>query len=79
MRKRTIFHYGVDGHRVGGLPKPPRLCRGDGRSAQAFDQYFQALQQEPLNPVERVMFSLVLANAKSQHALQAAGAFVKRS
>jgi hypothetical protein len=38
------------------------------RSAQAFDQYFQALRQEPLNPVERVMFSLVLANAKDRHA-----------
>ena len=37
------------------------------RSAQAFGQYFQALRQEPLNPVERVMFSLVLANAKPRH------------
>jgi hypothetical protein len=37
-----------------------------GRSAHAFCQYFQALRQEPLNPVERVVFSLVLANAKAQ-------------
>ena len=36
-----------------------------GRSAHAFCQYFQALQQEPLNPVERVVFSLVLANTKA--------------
>jgi len=37
-----------------------------GRSAHAFCQYFQALRQEPMNPVERVVFSLVLANAKAQ-------------
>jgi hypothetical protein len=37
-----------------------------GRSAHAFSQYFQALRQEPLNPVERVVFSLVLAKAKAQ-------------
>jgi hypothetical protein len=36
-----------------------------GRSAHAFCQYFQALQQEPLNPVERVVFSLALANAQA--------------
>jgi hypothetical protein len=36
------------------------------RSASAFCQYFQALRQEPLNPVERVVFSLVLAKAKAQ-------------
>jgi len=39
--------------------------RAIGRSAQAFNQYFQALRQEPLNPVERVVFSLVLANTKA--------------
>jgi hypothetical protein len=37
-----------------------------GRSTHAFYQYFVALRQEPLNPVERVMFSLVLASAKAQ-------------
>jgi len=37
-----------------------------GRSAQAFCQYFQVLRQEPLNPVERVVFSFVLANAKAR-------------
>jgi hypothetical protein len=37
-----------------------------GRSAHAFGQYFQALRLEPLNPVERVVFSLVLANSKAQ-------------
>jgi hypothetical protein len=37
-----------------------------GRSAHAFYQYFVALRQERLNPVERVVFSLVLANAKAQ-------------
>jgi hypothetical protein len=36
------------------------------RSAHAFTQYFHALRQEPLNPVERVVFSLVLTNAKAQ-------------
>jgi len=39
--------------------------RAIGRSAQAFCQYFQALRQEPLNPVERVVFSIVLANTKA--------------
>jgi len=34
------------------------------RSARAFATYFHALQQEPLNPVEQVVFSLVLAKAK---------------
>jgi hypothetical protein len=37
-----------------------------GRSAHAFSGYFQALRQEPLNPVERVVFSLVLTKAKAQ-------------
>lgn len=37
-----------------------------GRSAHAFYGYFQALQQEPMNPVERVVFSLALARAKAQ-------------
>ena len=36
------------------------------RSAQMFRQYFSALGEESLNPVERVVFSLVLANAKAQ-------------
>jgi hypothetical protein len=36
-----------------------------GRSAHAFSEYFQALRQEKLNPVERVVFSLVLTNAKA--------------
>lgn len=39
-------------------------ARTIGRSAHAFSQYFQALQQERLNPVERVVFSLMLINAK---------------
>lgn len=37
-----------------------------GRSAQAFCRYFRELQQEPLNPIARVVFSLALANAKAQ-------------
>ncbi|MGA2738402.1 MAG: hypothetical protein ABSG65_13255 [Bryobacteraceae bacterium] len=41
-----------------------------GRSAHAFYQYFVALRQEPLNPVERVMLSLVLANSKAQQDCQ---------
>jgi len=36
------------------------------RSAHAFCEYFQALEQQPLNPVERVVFSLALAKAKAQ-------------
>ncbi|MGA2133022.1 MAG: hypothetical protein ABSH50_12070 [Bryobacteraceae bacterium] len=43
------------------------VCVGAmGRSAHAFAQYFQALQQEPLNPVERVVFSLALTQAKAR-------------
>jgi len=39
-----------------------------GRSAHAFHQYFQALEREPLNPVERFVFSLALAKAEAhQH------------
>jgi len=37
-----------------------------GRSAHVFSQYFRALEQEPLNPVERVVFSFVLAKMKAQ-------------
>jgi hypothetical protein len=40
-------------------------ARAIGRSAHTFCQYFQALRQERLNPVERVVFSLVLTNAKT--------------
>jgi hypothetical protein len=35
------------------------------RSTHAFYQYFQALRQEPLNPVQRIVFSLALTNAKA--------------
>jgi hypothetical protein len=41
-----------------------------GRSAHAFSHYFQALRQEPLNPVERVVLSLALANAQAHQACQ---------
>jgi hypothetical protein len=37
-----------------------------GRSAHAFYEYFQVLQQEPMNPVERVVFSFALAKVKVQ-------------
>jgi len=46
-------------------------AREIGRSAHAFGQYFQALRQEPLNPLERVVFSLALANAKAQQECKA--------
>ena len=36
------------------------------RSAHSFSQYFYALQREPLNPIERVFFSLVLTRTKAQ-------------
>jgi hypothetical protein len=39
-----------------------------GRSTHTFVEYFQALRQEPLNPVQRVVFSLALANANSHQA-----------
>lgn len=43
------------------------VCAGSvGRSAHAFGQYFQALRAEPINPVERVVFSFVLAKAKTR-------------
>jgi hypothetical protein len=47
---------------------PSRQLRGTalGRSADVFYRYFQALRQEPLNPVERVAFSLVLTKANIQ-------------
>jgi hypothetical protein len=35
------------------------------RSTHAFCQYFQALKAESLNPVERVMLSLALTQAKA--------------
>jgi hypothetical protein len=41
-----------------------------GRSAHAFCQYFQALQQEPMNPVQRVVFSLVLVKTNPVHSRQ---------
>ncbi|MGD0362047.1 MAG: hypothetical protein ABSC93_14325 [Bryobacteraceae bacterium] len=44
-----------------------RVCAAAiGRSAHVFGQYFHALQQEPLNPVERLVFSLVLAHDRAQ-------------
>ncbi len=47
--------------------RTPLFCASAmGRSAHAFYGYFQALQQEPLNPVERVVFSFVLAKDKAQ-------------
>ena len=36
------------------------------RSAHSFSQYFYALRREPLNPIERVFFSLVLTRTKAQ-------------
>jgi len=54
-----------------GVSASRNLCAtAAGRSAHAFGQYFQALRQEPLNPVERVFFSLVLTRAKAQHECQ---------
>jgi len=36
------------------------------RSAHSFSEYFYALRHEPLNPIERVFFSLVLTRTKAQ-------------
>lgn len=37
-----------------------------GHSAHTFYRYFRALGEESLNPVERFVFSLMLAKAKPQ-------------
>ena len=42
-----------------------------GRSAHSFCQYFQALQKEPLNPVERLVFSLALTRAQARQECKA--------
>ena len=65
MRTRAIFLTVLMVSGLAGWESRHVCVRAIGRSAQAFGQYFQALRQEPLNPVERVVFSLVLANAKA--------------
>jgi len=37
-----------------------------GKSARAFSQYFQALDRDSLNPVQRVVFSIVLTHANTR-------------
>ena len=66
MRTRAIFITVLMATGLAASQSHHFCARAIGRSAQAFCQYFQALRQEPLNPVERVVFSLVLANAKAQ-------------
>jgi hypothetical protein len=67
MRTRAIF---VTVLMATGLAASSRhfCARAMEQSAQAFCRYFQALRQEPLNTVERVVLSLELTNAKSQQA-----------
>jgi hypothetical protein len=65
MRMRTILLTVLMATGFGVWESRNVCVKAIGRSAQAFNQYFQALRQEPLNPVERVVFSLVLANTKA--------------
>jgi len=65
MRTRAIFLAALMATGLAGW-ESRHVCVGAIEcSAQAFCQYFRALRQEPLNPVERVVFSFVLANAKA--------------
>jgi hypothetical protein len=66
MRKRAIFVTVLMATGLAAFQSPHLCARAIGRSAHTFGQYFQALRQEGLNPVERLMFSLVLANTKTQ-------------
>jgi hypothetical protein len=66
MRMRAIF---ITVLMVAGLgaSESRHICAtAIGRSAHAFGQYFQALRQERLNPVERIVLSLVLTNTRAQ-------------
>ena len=50
-----------------GASQSRHVCvRALSRSAQTFQQYFEALRQEPLNPVQRLVFSLALMNAEAR-------------
>jgi hypothetical protein len=66
MRTRAIFITVLMATGLAASQSRHFCARAISSSAQTFGQYFQALQQERLNPVERVVFSLVLANAKAQ-------------
>jgi len=47
-----------------GIVHTPRVCAtAMARSTHAFYGYFRALEQERLNPLERVVFSYVLTRA----------------
>jgi transposase len=62
MRTRAILITVLMATGVAASLSRPFCATATGRSAHAFGQYFQALRQERLNPVERVVFSLVLAH-----------------
>ena len=68
MRMRTIVITGLMATGLAASQSRHVCAKAVERSAQAFCRYFQALQREPLNPVERVMFSLALANAQAHQA-----------
>jgi hypothetical protein len=65
MRMRAIFLTVLMATGLAASQSHYFCARAIGRSAHAFSQYFQELRQERLNPVERVVLSLVLANAKA--------------
>ncbi|HTT62832.1 MAG TPA: hypothetical protein VMG35_13355 [Bryobacteraceae bacterium] len=66
MRTRAILVTVVMAAGLAGAQSRSFCAAAIGRSANAFCQYFQALRQESLNPVERVVFSLALAKAKTR-------------
>ena len=66
MRTRAIFLTVLMATGLAASQSRHFCAKAIGRSAHAFGQYFQALRKEPLNPVERVVLSLVLPNAKAQ-------------
>jgi hypothetical protein len=66
MRMRAIFLTVLMASGLAASQSRHFCAMAIGRSANAFYQYFQALRQESLNPMERVVFSLALANAKAQ-------------
>ena len=69
MRTRVILMAAALISGLGAAHQHP-CARSLGRSAQAFCGYFHELEREPLNPVERVVFSYVLANAKAHQQCQ---------
>ena len=58
MTAAMVLFLGVSGERA-------RCAGGPRDSARSFRHYFHALKDASLSPLERVVFSLVLANTKN--------------